>query len=63
MAESVVAQIKAAPGEIKRFPVLALTIGAIALLLVLLIEAYKPGVITGPFRALLSAVGVRGKAA
>jgi len=63
MAEGVVAQVKGAPGEIKRFPWMSLTIGAIFLLLVLLIEAFKPGLITGPFKALLSAVGVKGKAA
>ena len=59
MAEGIVAQIKGAPGEIKRFPWMSLTIGAIVLLLVLLLEAFKPGLITGPFKALLHAVGVK----
>lgn len=59
MSEGVIAQVKAAPGDIKRFPWMALTIGAIFLVLVLFIEAFKPGLVTGPFRALLHAVGVK----
>ena len=60
MAEGVVAQIKSAPGDIKRMPWAALTIGAIFLFLVLLLEAFKPGLVTGPFKALLRMVGVKG---
>lgn len=59
MSEGVVAQIKAAPGDIKRFPWMALTIGAIFMFVVLLIEAFKPGLLTGPFKALLHAIGVK----
>jgi hypothetical protein len=41
-------------------PWAALTIGAIFLFLVLLLEAFKPGLVTGPFKALLRMVGVKG---
>jgi len=63
MAESVVTQVKEVPGTIvstvRRTPVLAIGVMVVTLLLVLLLEAYKPGLITGPLRKLLVAVGVK----
>ncbi len=63
MAESVVAQVKDIPGtaldSVKKTPVLAIGISLLVLTLVLLIEAFKPGIITGPIRRMLRAVGVK----
>jgi hypothetical protein len=59
VAEAVTTQIAEAPKKFLTAPVMAVTIGAIFLLLVLFLEAYKPGIITGPFKSLLNAVGVK----
>ena len=67
MAEGVVAQAKEAPGDViktvKDKPVTALVVGVIVLALVVLLEIFFPGVITGRIRAMFNAVGVKGKAA
>lgn len=52
-------QLKNVPGDIKRFPYMAIGIGLLFLVLVLIVEAYKPGVITGPIRALLRGLGLK----
>ena len=60
---SVVADIKAGamdvPNTIKSKPLVALVVGFLVLTLVLLIEAFKPGLITGPIRRMLQAIGVK----
>jgi hypothetical protein len=67
MAEGVVAQAKEAPKDIattvKNKPVTALVVGLIVVSLVVLLEIFVPGVITGRIRAMFGAVGVKGKAA
>lgn len=67
MAEGVVAQIKEGPKDVlntvKHKPVTALVVGIIVLALVVLIEIFYPGAITGRIRAMFNAVGVKGKAA
>jgi hypothetical protein len=66
MAEGVVAQVKEAPGDIvktvKHKPITALVIATITLALVVLIEIFFPGAITGRIRGLFNMVGVKGKA-
>ncbi len=63
MAESVVAQVKDVPGTVvrtvKNTPVLAIGVMFAVLLIVLLIEAYKPGLLTNPVRKVLGIVGVK----
>jgi RsiW-degrading membrane proteinase PrsW (M82 family) len=64
MAEGIVAQAKEAPGDIahtvKHKPVTALVIAVITLSLVVLLEIFFPGAITGRIRAMFNAVGVKG---
>lgn len=63
MAESVITQVKEVPGTVvgtlRRTPVLAIGVMFTVLLIVLLIEAYKPGLITNPVRRVLGIVGVK----
>lgn len=59
MAEGVVAEIKAVPGDIRRTPWTAIGIGILFLVLVLIIEAYKPGMITGPIKSFLAMFGIK----
>jgi len=63
MADGVVAQVKDIPGTaidaVKKTPVLAIGISLLVLTLVLLIEAFKPGIITGPIRRMLGMLGVK----
>lgn len=63
MSESVATQIKETPkvvfGTLTRTPVLAIGVMFFVLLIVLLVEAYKPGLITNPIRRLLGVVGVK----
>ncbi len=62
MAEGAVAQLKDVPGTIggtaRRKPFLAIGVMVGVLVIVLLIEAFKPGLITGPIRKGLRAIGV-----
>lgn len=58
MAESAVAEIKAAPKEFMSTPLKAITVGLIFLILVLILEHFKPGIITGPVKSLLGMVGL-----
>ena len=65
MAESVVKQVTEAPGDVlktvKTKPVTALVVGLIAVSLVVLIEIFYPGAITGRVRSLFNMAGVKGK--
>jgi len=62
MAEGAVAQLKDVPGTIggtvRSKPFLAVGVMVGVLVIVLLVEAFKPGLITGPIRKALRAVGV-----
>lgn len=58
MAEGIVPQIKAAPGKFLSAPVMAITIGILFTLVVLVIEAKKPGILTGKLRSLLAKVNL-----
>jgi hypothetical protein len=51
---------KALVGTPRRAPVLAIGVGVSVLLIVLFIEAFKPGLLTGPIKALLRKLGVKG---
>lgn len=63
MAESVLKQATEGPavalGTLRRTPVLAIGLMFIVLFFVLLLEAYKPGLLTGPVKRLLNAIGVK----
>ena len=59
MSEAIVTQVKEAPGKFLSAPFMAIVIGVIFLMLVLIVEAYKPGLITGPIRRGLTAVGLK----
>ena len=63
MAEGVVAQIKDIPGtavsSVRNTPVLAFGIMLLVILVVLLIEAYKPGLLTNPMRKVLTTLGLK----
>jgi hypothetical protein len=63
MAEGVVAQVTGAPGAIvsgvKNKPIAAVATFFFILLFILIVEAYKPGLFTGPVKKLLGAVGVK----
>jgi hypothetical protein len=60
MAEGVVKEIVTAPKQFLSHPVVAISIGVFFLLMVLLLEAFKPGLVTGPFKSFLRMVGVKG---
>jgi hypothetical protein len=55
----VIALPKGAIKDVVRRPIALVGGIFLTLVLVLLIEAYKPGIITGPIRRLLRAVGVK----
>lgn len=63
MAEGVVGQVTGAPGAIistvKTRPVAAVAIFFFVLLFILIVEAYKPGLFTGPVKKLLTGIGVK----
>jgi hypothetical protein len=62
MGESVGTQIKDVPGTlvgtVRKTPVLAIGVMFGVLFLVLLLEAYKPGLFTGPVKSFLHMIGV-----
>ena len=66
MAEGVVAQAKEGATDvaktIKDKPITALVVALIVTSLVVLIEIFFPGAITGRIRAMFNMVGVKGKA-
>lgn len=61
--ESVVTQVKEIPstlvGSVKKTPVMAIGIAMSVIVIVLVIEAWKPGLITGPIRSGLNKLGVK----
>lgn len=63
MAESVVAQVKDIPGtalgSLRSTPILAIGIIFLTLFVVLLIEGFKPGLLTNPVRSALHAMGFK----
>jgi len=63
MSEGVVAQAKETPAvvanTVKNRPILAIGVAITVLLAVLILEAFKPGAITGPLRKLLQKVGFK----
>jgi len=62
MSESVSTQVKDILPTAKNSPILALGIGILFLIIVIVIEIFKPGLITGTIRKGLSYVGVKGAA-
>jgi len=52
----IVADVKAAPKELMSMK--GLIVGIIFLILVLILEAFKPGLITGPIKKVLGMVGI-----
>lgn len=63
MAEAVLEQVKDIPKTLlnttKKTPVLAIGVAVSVLVIVLLIEAWKPGLITGPIRSGLNKLGIK----
>ena len=59
MAEAVLEQIKVAPRKFFTAPVMALSIGLLFMILVMILESFKPGLITNPIRKLLQTVGFK----
>jgi len=63
MAEGVVAQIKAGPGDIigsvRHTPVTAIVVLLLVLMIVLFVEAYKPGLLTNIPRKILTTIGLK----
>ena len=55
MADGVVTQLEAVPKTAVRSPILFLGIGFGFLFLVIILEMFKPGLITGPIKKLLGA--------
>lgn len=66
MTEGVVAQAKEGVGDVvktvKNKPITALVVALISVSLVVLIEIFYPGAITGRIRAVFNMAGVKGKA-
>ncbi len=62
MGESVTTQVKDIPstivGSVRHTPILAIGVMFGVLFLVLLLEAYKPGLFTGPVKSFLHMIGV-----
>jgi|KBSSwiStaDraftv2_1062776.scaffolds.fasta_scaffold05292_13 hypothetical protein len=61
MAEGPVAQVEKGAKQFFTAPLVAITTALIGLVLVVLIEIFKPGLITGPIRRGLGLVGLKGK--
>lgn len=60
MAEpGVIADIKAVPRDITHHTMKFVIGGIVFLILVLALEAWKPGLITGPIKSLLGMVGIK----
>ena len=53
-----VADLKGAPKELVQKPLKFVIGGLLFLVLVLMLEAWKPGIITGPIKRLLGMVGI-----
>lgn len=63
MAEGVVAQVKDIPGTaigaVRHTPILAFGIILLSIMFVVLLEVWKPGLLTGPVKSFLHMVGVK----
>ena len=57
--EGPVAQIKEIPHVVAKTPLLFLGLGVLFLIIVLIVEAYKPGLLTGPIRHVLTSIGLK----
>lgn len=57
--EAVTSQIKEIPQVVTKAPLLFIGLGLLFLMLTLIVEAYKPGLLTGPIRHVLTAVGLK----
>lgn len=57
--EAVTTQVKEIPKVVAKAPLTAILIGLIFLAVVLIAEAYKPGLFTGPISHLLTAIGLK----
>lgn len=55
----IVADIKAVPGDIRHHTTKFIVGGLVFLTLILLLETYKPGIITGPIKQFLGMFGVK----
>jgi hypothetical protein len=56
--ESAIGQLKDAPKKFLTAPVMAITIGILFAMVILIIEAKKPGIITDKLRAILHKVNL-----
>lgn len=59
MSEAVVPQIKTGATELWKQPITFVVGGLIFLILVIIIEAYKPGAITGPVKSFVGMFGIK----
>ncbi len=57
--EGAVNQIKEIPKVVAKTPLLFLGLGILFLVIVLIVEAYKPGLLTGPIRHVLTSIGLK----
>ncbi len=57
--EAVTAQIKEIPKVVVKAPLMFIGLGLLFLLLTLLVETYKPGLLTGPLSHLLLSLGLK----
>lgn len=57
--ESVKTQVTEIPKVVAKAPLMAILIGLLFLTVVLIAEAYKPGLFTGPISHLLTAIGLK----
>jgi hypothetical protein len=60
MSEGPIKEIEKVPSTVKNMPWLAIGIGFGFLVLVLIVESFKPGLLTGPIRAMLVKLGLKG---
>ena len=57
--EGVEAQLKEIPKVVAKTPLLFIGLGILFLVIVLIVEAYKPGLLTGPIRHVLTSIGLK----
>jgi len=61
--EGVTKQISEIPKVVTKTPLLFVGLGLFFLILVLVVEAYKPGLLTGPISHLLTSIGIKSASA
>ncbi len=61
--EGVTKQIGEVPKVLTKQPLLFIGVGLLFLILVLVVEAYKPGLLTGPISHLLTSIGIKSASA